>query len=101
MTGTTVINKTAATQTTCRPGIIETIMVRTSGSVEDAEPLMLRTCAASLLASAGLLLVTSGQYVPRMGMDHIVRASACGKWVRQIVINVPTIRAKRQRDLEP
>src|SRR5258708_24394815 len=37
----------------------------------------------------------------RVGIDHIMRTSSRGHRVRQIIINVPAIRARGQGDFEP
>src|SRR5688500_16234029 len=52
-------------------------------------------------AHGGLLVVPSSQNFSRTRMDHIMRPAASDKRIRQIIINVPTVGARRQRDLEP
>src|SRR5437667_3466945 len=45
------------------------------------------------------LLISSCQNSAGIGIDDIVRSSTSGKRVRQIVIDVPTVRAGGERDL--
>ena len=49
-----------------------------------------------LLAS---LLVPTGQDVPGMGVNDVVRPASCGQGMRQVVIDVPTIRTRGKPDL--
>lgn len=48
-----------------------------------------------------LLLIPPGQDIAGIGIDDIVWPTACRKHVRQIIIDVPTIVATQQRNLEP
>src|ERR1041385_3480475 len=55
----------------------------------------------ALIDFTASLLIPSSQNVARNGIDHIMGFSPCGKRVRQIIIDMPSIRAKGERNFEP